>query len=74
MKYCIAQINSKDFGGRYGRLLVGDVYTCHGFLPRTCKFEKADSKTFLHKLIKGFINKGSGNPWKPPINRIYGTQ
>jgi hypothetical protein len=28
----------------------------------------------LPKLIKAFVNGGFGNPWKPPINRIYGTQ
>jgi hypothetical protein len=36
---------------------LGDVYTCHGFLPRISKFEKADSKTFLYKLIKGFVDE-----------------
>jgi hypothetical protein len=49
-KFCIAQTNCKHSKGGYGRL--GDVYTCHGFLPRMCKFEKANSRTFLHKLIK----------------------
>ncbi len=24
------------------------------------------------KRIKEFINEGFGNPWKPPINKIYG--
>jgi hypothetical protein len=52
---------------------LGDVYTCHGFLPKRCKFEKVDSRTFFHKLIKGFVDGGFGNLWKPPINRIYGT-
>jgi len=53
---------------------MGNVCTCHGFLPRISKFEKVGSKTFLHKFIKGFVNRGFGNPWKPLINRIYGTQ
>ncbi len=64
-KYCIVQINYKDFEGKYGGLSLGNVYTCHGFLPRMCKFEKAGFKTFFHKLIKRFIDKGFGNPWKP---------
>ncbi len=72
-KHCIVQTNCKHSEGGYGRLPLGDVYTCHGFLPKTHKFEKANSKTFLHKLIKGFVNGGFGNPWKPPINKIYGT-
>jgi hypothetical protein len=38
------------------------------------KFEKVDLRTFIYKLIEGFFNKGFGNPWEPPINRIYGTQ
>ncbi len=61
-KSSIAQTNYKHFEGGYGRLPFGDVYTCHGFLSRTHKFEKANSKTFFHKLIKGFINGGFDNP------------
>ncbi len=73
-KHCIVQTNCKHSEGGYGRLPLGDVYTCHGFLPKTHKFEKANSKTFLHNLIKGFVNGGFVNLWKPPINRIYGSQ
>jgi hypothetical protein len=73
-KYCIVQTNCKHSERGYGKLPLSDVCTCRGFLPKTCKFEKVDSKTFLHKLIKGFVNGGFGNPWKPPINRFYGTQ
>jgi hypothetical protein len=73
-KFCIAQISYKHLKGGYGRLPLGDVYTCHGFLPRMCKFEKVDSRTFLHKLIEGFVNIGFGNLWQPPINKICGTQ
>jgi hypothetical protein len=36
-KFHIAQINCKHFQGIYGRLQLGDVYTCHGFLQRTCE-------------------------------------
>jgi hypothetical protein len=42
-------------------------------MPRMSKFEKANSRTFLYKLIKRFIDKGFGNPWEPPFNKIYGT-
>jgi len=69
-----AQTNYKHYERRYGRLPLGDVYTCNGFLPRMGKFEKHDSKTFFYKLIEGFVNKGFGNPWEPPFNIIYGTQ
>jgi hypothetical protein len=72
-KSYIVQTNCKHFEGGYGRLLMGDVYTCHGFLPRTSKFEKANSKTFFYKLIKRFIDEGFDNPWELPFNRIYGT-
>jgi hypothetical protein len=44
--------------GGYGRLQLGDVYTCHGFFPRTSKFEIADFGTIFNKLIEGF-----GSPW-----------
>jgi hypothetical protein len=73
-KYCIAQTNCKHSKRQYGKLPLGNVYTCHGFLPKMHKFEKVDSKTFFHKLIKGFVNRRFGNLWKPPINKIYGTQ
>jgi hypothetical protein len=38
------------------------------------KFEKVDSKTFLYKLIEGFVDIRFGNPWEPPFNRIYGMR
>ncbi len=61
-KNYIIETNYKHFKGGYGRLPLGDVYTCHGFFPRMCKFEKINLKTFLHKLIKGFVDIGFGNP------------
>ncbi len=64
-------LNCKHFEGGYGRLPLGDVYTHHGFLSRMRKFEKANSKTFLH--IVGFINGGFGFPWQPPIKKNYET-
>jgi hypothetical protein len=72
-KSCIAQINYKHFKGGYGRLPLGNVYTCHGFLSRPRKFEKPNSKTFFHKFIIRFVDKGFGFPWQPPINKIYET-
>jgi hypothetical protein len=50
-KFCIAQTNYTHFPG-YGRLQLGDVYTCHGFLQKTHKLEEANSKTLFHKLTK----------------------
>ncbi len=62
IKSCITETNYKYSKGGYGRLQLCDVYTCHGFLQRTCKFEKADSKIFFHNLIQWFV-----------INKIYET-
>jgi hypothetical protein len=42
-KYCITQTNYKHYKGGYGRLPLGNVYTCHGFLWTTRKFEKTNS-------------------------------
>jgi hypothetical protein len=44
------------------------------FFQRTWEFEETNSKTFFHKLIKQFINKGFGNLWQLAINRIHETQ
>jgi hypothetical protein len=51
-KSCIIEINYKHFEGGYGKLPLGDVYTWHGFLQKTRKFEETDSKTFFHKFIQ----------------------
>jgi hypothetical protein len=72
-KSYIIHTNCKHFKGKYGRLPMSNVYTCHGFFPRMGKFEKVDSKTCLYKLIEGFVNRGFSNPWEPLVNRIYGT-
>jgi hypothetical protein len=72
-KSCIAQKNYKHSKGGYGRLPLGDVYTCHGILSRMHKFEKTNSKTFLHKFIVGFVDEKLGFLWQPPTNKIYGT-
>jgi hypothetical protein len=68
-KSYIVQKNYKHSKGGYGRLPLGNVYTCHGFLLGMSKFEKTNYRTFFFKLFKGF-----GNPSEPPFNRIYGTQ
>jgi hypothetical protein len=52
---------------------LGDVYTCHGIISGMRKFEKTNSKTFIHKLIARFVDKGLGFPWQLPINKIYET-
>jgi hypothetical protein len=64
-KSYIAQTNCKHDEGRYGRLPLYNVYIGHGFLPRTGKFEKTNSKTFFYELIEGFVHRGFGNPWEP---------
>ncbi len=73
-KSYIIRTNYKHFEGGYGRLPLGNVCTCHGFLPRMAKFGKVNFRTFLYKLIERFVNEGFGNPGEPPINRIYGTK
>ncbi len=45
----IVQKDCKQSKGGYGILPVGNIYTCHQFLSRTCKFEKTNSKTFLDR-------------------------
>jgi hypothetical protein len=71
-KSYIVQTNCKHYKRRYGKLPLGNVYTCHGFLPKTGKFEKANSRTFFYELIERFVDEGFGNPWEPPFNKIYG--
>jgi hypothetical protein len=51
-KFCITKTNCKHFKGGYGGLPLGNVYTCHGFLKITCKFEEVNSITFFHKFIQ----------------------
>jgi hypothetical protein len=70
----IAQRNYKHIKGAYGKLPLGDVYTCHGVLSRTCKFKKTNCRTFFHKFIVGFVDGKLGFHGEPPINRIYETQ
>jgi hypothetical protein len=53
---------------------LGNVYTCHGILSGMRKFEKTNSKTFLHKFIVGFVDIGLGFPWQLLINKMYETQ
>jgi hypothetical protein len=53
----IVQIDYKHFQGRYGRLQLSNIYTCHGFFQRTHEFKEVDSKTFFQKLLKRFVNK-----------------
>ncbi len=46
-KSCIAQTDYKHFQGRYGRLQLSNVYTCHKFLQRMGKLEEVKSITFF---------------------------
>jgi hypothetical protein len=47
-KSYITQTNCKHFQGGYGRLPLGDAYTCQ----RMHELEKIDSRTFFHKPTK----------------------
>jgi hypothetical protein len=55
-KFYIAQTNCKHYEGGYVRLPLSNVYTCHGFLPIMASLKKINSKTFLYKPIKGFVD------------------
>ncbi len=57
--------NYKHPKGGYGRLPLGNVYKCHGFLQRMHKFEKTDFWTFFHKVTQWFVDKWFGNLWQP---------
>jgi hypothetical protein len=50
-KSCNIETNYKHSKGGYGRLPLHNVYTCHEFFKRMCKFEKPHSRTFFHKFI-----------------------
>jgi hypothetical protein len=69
--FCITQTNYKHFEGGYGKLPLGDVYTCQEFLQVMCEFEEANSKTFFHKLITRFVKERFGNHWQPIINKTF---
>jgi hypothetical protein len=56
-KSYIVQTNYKHHEGGYGRLPLGDVYTCHGFLPKIIKFEKADFRSSFYSLLKDLSTK-----------------
>jgi hypothetical protein len=42
-KSCVIKTNCKQSKGGYGRLQLGDIYTCHGFLQRTHEFKDCAS-------------------------------
>ncbi len=46
------ETNCERFQEWCGGLQFGIVYTCNGFLQRTCEFKEVDYKTFFHKLIE----------------------
>jgi hypothetical protein len=60
-KSYIAQKFCKHSKGGYGILPLGNIYTCHEFPSRTCKFEKTNSKTFLGKnsLLHDLVSLGN---------------
>ncbi len=50
-KSCIAQRYCKHTKGGYGRLPLGDVYTCHGILSRRASLKKLIPKHFFTSLL-----------------------
>jgi len=72
-KSCIDQIGCKHFKQGYGRLQLGDVYTCHEFLQRSREFIETDSKKIIHELTQQFVDTRFGNPWQLAINKIHET-
>ncbi len=70
---CNTKTNCKDSKGGYGTLPLDDVYTCHGFFEGIRKFEKVGFRTFFHKFIQWFVDRGFSNPWKLAINKILET-
>jgi hypothetical protein len=57
-KSCITKTNYKHSKGRYGRLPLSNLYTCHGFYFLMHKFEKANSRTCFHKFTQRFVDRG----------------
>jgi hypothetical protein len=60
-KSYIVQKKCKHSKGGYGILPLGNIYTCHEFLSRTCKFEKTNSKTFFNRnyLLHDLVSFGN---------------
>jgi hypothetical protein len=56
-KYCIIETKCKHSEGRYGRLQLGNVYTCNGFLQRMCEFEIVDSKKQFISLFNDLLTE-----------------
>jgi len=55
-KTCIAQIDCTYFQGGYGILQLNNVYTCHGFLQRSCELKK-DFITFFTSLLNNLLTE-----------------
>jgi hypothetical protein len=60
-KFYIVQKNYKHSKARYRILALGNFYTCHEFLSRTCQFEKTNSKTCLgrNSLLHDLVSLGN---------------
>jgi hypothetical protein len=58
--YIVQKIYKHSKGG-YGILPLGNIYTCHEFLYKTCKFDKTNSKTFLSRndLLHNLVSLGN---------------
>jgi len=59
--YCIVhhhvQTWCKNFQGRYGRLQLGNVYTCHGYFQRMCELENQFQNIFSQIYLKDLLTK-----------------
>jgi hypothetical protein len=79
IKSCIVQTNYKHSEGGYGRLPLGNVYTCHDFQEHT-SLKKLVSKHFFPSLLKDLLTKDLvtlGNflstKYMEPSRQLYAT-
>jgi len=54
-KSCITKTNYKHFEGGYGRLPLGDVYTCHGLFLKHASLKKPIPKHFFTSLLNDLL-------------------
>ncbi len=54
-KSCYIETNCKHFEGRYGRLPMGDVYTCMDFLKEHTSLKKSIPWHFFTSLLNALL-------------------
>jgi hypothetical protein len=54
-KSCIIETNCKHSKRGYGKLPLGDVYTCHGFLQKNTSLKKMIPKHFFTSLLNDLL-------------------